>query len=322
MNAPAVMPTLTAVPRRRPPCRRFQATWSTRLARAVVRRRTTALTARPARRPQPASRPGRRGRAARGPDCHWDEHRRPWVAVDQGLRRRRPRRCPPRHEPAAAARSPPPGTGYLGEERGDVGVGGEGAGGGQDGHRHQRQVAACVWGGPSSGVALPRRAVGRQAAMVTIAASPNPLTARNAVRQPACWPSQVPTGRPSTAASELPANTAITRPRTPWREQPGGRRGHDRPEQRLAQRGDHPGGEQHRVAGGSRRHPAGDDEHGQHARQQQPARHRRVRWVRGMEAATTTSPYQVTSRPAVDGETSRSAVMRRSRPMGRVSVVT
>jgi hypothetical protein len=61
---------------------------------------------------------------------------------------------------------------------------------------------------------LPGTAVGRQAAMVTIAASPIPLRARNAVRQPACWPSQVPTGRPSTAASELPANTtAITRPR-------------------------------------------------------------------------------------------------------------
>jgi hypothetical protein len=51
--------------------------------------------------------------------------------------------------------------------------------------------------------------------MAAAAARPTPLRARNAARQPACWPSQVPSGSPSTAASEPPpSTTATTRPRS------------------------------------------------------------------------------------------------------------
>jgi len=40
------------------------------------------------------------------------------------------------------------------------------------------------------------------------------LSAPNEDRQPKCWPSQVPAGTPSSAASEFPANTRLTaRPR-------------------------------------------------------------------------------------------------------------
>jgi hypothetical protein len=61
----------------------------------------------------------------------------------------------------------------------------------------------------------PGRPDGRNAAMTTIASAPNPLNTRNAARQPNCSPSQVPTGTPTTAASELPADTtAMLRPVT------------------------------------------------------------------------------------------------------------
>ena len=42
-----------------------------------------------------------------------------------------------------------------------------------------------------------------------------PASAKNATRQPTCWPSQVPAGTPSIGASDAPANTTeVTRPRT------------------------------------------------------------------------------------------------------------
>jgi hypothetical protein len=59
----------------------------------------------------------------------------------------------------------------------------------------------------------------------------------------------------------------------PGREQPRRRRHHHRPEQGLAQRGHHPGAEQHRVAGGGGGHPGGEHEDTQQPGEQQPARH-------------------------------------------------
>ena len=57
--------------------------------------------------------------------------------------------------------------------------------------------------------------MGSRAATRTRATRPSVLSARNALRQPAVWPSQVAAGTPTTAASELPPNRIeIARPRT------------------------------------------------------------------------------------------------------------
>lgn len=57
--------------------------------------------------------------------------------------------------------------------------------------------------------------VGSSDATATMVSRPRPLSAANETRQPKCWPSQVPAGTPSRAASELPANIRPTaRPRT------------------------------------------------------------------------------------------------------------
>src|SRR5689334_17768029 len=46
-------------------------------------------------------------------------------------------------------------------------------------------------------------------------ARPTPASTANGARQPACCPSQVPSGTPSTGASAAPVeNSATTRPRT------------------------------------------------------------------------------------------------------------
>ena len=48
-----------------------------------------------------------------------------------------------------------------------------------------------------------------------MATTPMPASAANDTRHPACWPSHVPAGTPSTAASEPPESMTLSaRPRT------------------------------------------------------------------------------------------------------------
>jgi len=110
-NALAVMPTLTAV--EMPAAARSAlpgATWSTRLARAVVRARTTARTGRPGRPPRTASHQGPEAEESRGLSRHRDEHRRPRPAVDQHSTGGNPDHARHPRTPAAAARLWPPGN--------------------------------------------------------------------------------------------------------------------------------------------------------------------------------------------------------------------
>ena len=104
------------------------------------------------------------------------------------------------------------------------------------------------------------------------ATAPSPAMRPKRTRHPACSPSQVPSGMPSTGARAVPIERlATTRPRTSAGTIRS-RSGCDRPEQRLRQGRDQPRGEQRLVRRSHRRDCGRQCQHPECAAEHESAR--------------------------------------------------